>query len=43
MADLNEVPFMQGWNSPLFRNLRAAHLKKDVRGTICESCVAYQQ
>jgi MoaA/NifB/PqqE/SkfB family radical SAM enzyme len=43
MADLNEVSFMQGWNSKLFQDLRAAHLKRDVRGTICESCVAYQQ
>jgi len=42
MADLNEVGFMEGWNSPAFRTLRAAHLRKDVSGTICESCVAYQ-
>jgi MoaA/NifB/PqqE/SkfB family radical SAM enzyme len=42
MADLTKVPFMEGWNSELFVNLRAAHLKKDVSGTICESCVAYQ-
>jgi MoaA/NifB/PqqE/SkfB family radical SAM enzyme len=42
MADLNAVSFMQGWNSPSFMKLREAHLKKDVRGTICESCVAYR-
>jgi MoaA/NifB/PqqE/SkfB family radical SAM enzyme len=42
MANLNEVSFMDGWNSPSFRALREAHLKKDVKGTICESCVAYQ-
>ena len=42
MADLKQVAFMQGWNSELFTTLRAAHLKKDVSGTICESCVAYQ-
>jgi MoaA/NifB/PqqE/SkfB family radical SAM enzyme len=41
MADLNKVPFMEGWNSPAFVELRRAHLKKDVTGTICESCVAY--
>jgi MoaA/NifB/PqqE/SkfB family radical SAM enzyme len=41
MADLNQVPFMDGWNSPAFMALREAHLGKDVRGTICESCVAY--
>ena len=42
MADLKKVPFMQGWNSPAFVALREAHLKKDVKGTICEDCVAYQ-
>ncbi|MGZ5039655.1 MAG: radical SAM/SPASM domain-containing protein [Usitatibacter sp.] len=42
MADLNKVPFMQGWNSETFVKLRGAHLRKDVKGTICESCVAYQ-
>jgi organic radical activating enzyme len=41
MADLNAVPFMDGWNSAAFQALRAAHLKKDVSGTICEDCVAY--
>ncbi|HXZ49434.1 MAG TPA: radical SAM protein [Usitatibacter sp.] len=43
MADLTKVPFMEGWNSELFMALRRAHLKKDVTGTICETCVAYQQ
>ncbi len=43
MADLREVPFMQGWNSEAFVKLREAHLRKDVTGTICESCVAYQK
>jgi radical SAM protein with 4Fe4S-binding SPASM domain len=42
MADLTKVPFMEGWNSDAFTALRRAHLKKDVTGTICESCVAYQ-
>jgi hypothetical protein len=32
---------MEGWNSPAFVELRRAHLRKDVTGTICESCVAY--
>lgn len=41
MADLNEVDFMTGWNSQAFQELRAAHLRKDVSGTICEKCVAY--
>ena len=42
MADLNKTPFLEGWNSVEFQALRAAHLKKDVKGTICENCVAYQ-
>jgi uncharacterized Fe-S cluster-containing radical SAM superfamily protein len=41
MADLHETPFMEAWNSPAFVALREAHLRKDVTGTICESCVAY--
>jgi MoaA/NifB/PqqE/SkfB family radical SAM enzyme len=40
MADLNEVDFMDGWNSKRFQELRRAHLAKDVRGTACESCAA---
>jgi hypothetical protein len=41
MANLNEVSFMEGWNSLKFQELRKAHLAKDVTGTICESCVLY--
>lgn len=42
MADLTQTSFIDGWNSAAFQALRRAHLKKDVKGTICESCVAYQ-
>ncbi len=42
MGDLNKVSFMEAWNSEPFVKLRAAHLKRDVRGTVCEQCVAYQ-
>jgi len=42
MADLNEVSFMDGWNAEVFQNLRAAHLRRDVSGTICEDCIAYR-
>ena len=41
MGDLNKVSFMDAWNSPAFVALRAAHLKKDVRGTVCGNCIAY--
>lgn len=40
MADLNEVSFMEGWNSLKYRSLRSAHLKKDVSKTACSSCAA---
>jgi len=39
MADLKDVSFMEGWNSPAFQSLRAAHINKDVKGTACEHCV----
>ena len=41
MADLTKTSFMSGWNSNEFVALRKAHLKKDVRGTVCENCIAY--
>jgi hypothetical protein len=41
MGDLNKQTFMEAWNSTAFSNLRAAHLRKDVRGTVCENCLAY--
>ena len=42
MGDLNRQPFMEAWNSGPFVKLREAHLRKDVTGTVCEKCVAYQ-
>jgi MoaA/NifB/PqqE/SkfB family radical SAM enzyme len=41
MGDLNNMSFMEAWNSESFARLRAAHLRRDVSGTVCESCVAY--
>lgn len=41
MGDLSEVTFMEAWNSAKFRELRAAHVRRDVTGTPCEDCVAY--
>lgn len=40
MADLNRHSFLDGWNSAPFATLREAHLKRDLKGTICERCVA---
>jgi pyruvate-formate lyase-activating enzyme len=42
MANLHETPFIEAWNSAAFRDLRARHLAKDVTGTACEKCAAYQ-
>ncbi|OGA20035.1 MAG: hypothetical protein A3I01_12370 [Betaproteobacteria bacterium RIFCSPLOWO2_02_FULL_65_24] len=42
MGDLRATPFMQAWHSAAFRELREAHLRKDVRGTACEKCIACQ-
>jgi hypothetical protein len=41
MGDLTAIPFMEAWNSVAFQHLREAHLNRDVRGTACETCVAY--
>ena len=41
MGDLNRQSFTEAWNSEAFVKLRAAHLNKDVRGTVCENCIAY--
>jgi len=41
MGNLNIESFVDAWNSPIFRALRSAHIKRDVKGTPCETCVAY--
>ena len=41
VGDLNTQSFMEAWNSPEFQAIRAAHLRRDVTGTVCEECVAY--
>ena len=42
VADLNKVSFMEGWHSATFKELRKAHIAKDVRGTVCEDCALYK-
>lgn len=41
MGDLTKQSFMEAWNSEPFVKLREAHLRKDVKGTVCENCIAY--
>ena len=40
MADLKTCTFMEGWNSQAFRELRGAHLARNVSGTACAECAA---
>ena len=45
MGDLNGpsgLSFVEAWNSPTFVELRKAHIEKNIKGTVCEACVAYQ-
>jgi len=32
---------MDIWHNEKFTTVREAHLKKDLKGTVCEECVAY--
>jgi MoaA/NifB/PqqE/SkfB family radical SAM enzyme len=41
IGDLTKQSFMEAWNCDEFQKVRAAHLRKDVTGTVCENCVAY--
>jgi len=41
VGDLKKQSFMEAWNSPEFQRIREAHLKEDLKGTVCEECVAY--
>lgn len=41
MADLNKMSFVDGWTSDEFRALRRAHISRDVSGTPCAECIAY--
>ena len=41
MGDLQETSFVQAWHSPAFQTLRTRHLEGNVKGTACQSCIAY--
>jgi MoaA/NifB/PqqE/SkfB family radical SAM enzyme len=41
-ADLTKVSFMEGWHSSTFQELRMAHVRKNVKGTVCEDCALYK-
>ena len=41
VGDLKKDSFMDVWHNEDFQKVRAAHLKGDLTGTVCEECVAY--
>jgi len=41
MGDLTKNDFMDIWNSDKFQALRSSHLNRDIKGTVCEGCVAW--
>jgi hypothetical protein len=41
MGDLNCETFMEAWHSRRFDKLRSANLAENLRGTVCEQCIAY--
>lgn len=41
MADLNTTSFASAWHGEAFRALRAAHLRGDLTGTVCEQCIGF--
>ena len=41
MGDLNRQTFLEAWQGERFQALRRANLDEDVRGTVCEQCIAY--
>ena len=41
VGDLKTASWMEVWHSEYFREVRRAHLKKDLTGTVCAECVAY--
>lgn len=40
-GDLNKQSFMDAWNSEFAVKLRAAHLRRKIQGTVCETCAMY--
>jgi MoaA/NifB/PqqE/SkfB family radical SAM enzyme len=40
MGNLDRMTFLEAWHSRKFRDLRAAHLRGNVAGTVCQECVS---
>jgi radical SAM protein with 4Fe4S-binding SPASM domain len=41
VGNLHKDTWMDIWHNEAFTKVREAHLKKDLKGTVCEDCVAY--
>lgn len=41
MGDLKKEGFLAAWQGERFQKLRRANLAEDVKGTVCEECIAY--
>jgi radical SAM protein with 4Fe4S-binding SPASM domain len=41
VGNLHENTWMDIWHNEKFTKVREAHLKEDLKGTVCEECVAY--
>jgi len=41
VGDLHNDSWMDIWHNEAFTEVREAHLQKDLKGTVCEECVAY--
>jgi MoaA/NifB/PqqE/SkfB family radical SAM enzyme len=41
VGDLHKDSWMDIWHNDAFTDIRKAHLKEDLTGTVCEECVAY--
>jgi len=39
VGNLQKNSLIDAWHSPEFRELRAQHIRKEVAGTMCESCI----
>jgi len=42
MGNLTRQSFLEAWQGERFQALRRANLAEDVRGTVCEKCIAYE-
>jgi MoaA/NifB/PqqE/SkfB family radical SAM enzyme len=42
VANLHDDTWENIWENDYFAKIRAAHLKKDVTGTVCETCAMYE-